>query len=143
MFRFLFRKWLLILTFVAIQYIFFQGIIYKWNSNQWNSTDSKASQRVESGGNNSKTQQRLSKLIDAFQDYLNSMEFEFSKFRQQSIRYYGDQNNLHKLFLRLLTSENPSLRIATIGGSISVPRGVMVFSTTFFSKYLSNSFIHI
>ena len=133
MFRILFRNWLFILTFVAIQYIFFQGLIYKWNSSQWNSTVSKASQRLEGGGGyNSKIEQRLSKLIDAFQDYFTSKGDEFSTFRQQSIRYYGDQNNVHKLFLRLLKSENPSLRIATIGGSISVPRGVRVFSTAFY-----------
>ena len=124
----LYRILLIFTILVIVQWVLFQGNGWRGVWSNHHQTEDHPENKMEYRQNNydSTTMERLSKLVNAFQDYFVSEKDEFSNFRQQSIRYYGNQNNLHKLFLKLLTSDKPSLRIAITGGSISVPRGVKV-----------------
>ena len=130
----LYRILLIFTILVIVQWVLFQGNGWRGVWSNHHQTEDHPENEMEYRQNNydSTTMERLSKLVNAFQNYFISEEDEFSNFRQQSIRYYGNQNNLHKLFLKLLTSDKPSLRIAITGGSISVPRGVKV---TYFSHH--------
>ena len=77
-------------------------------------------------------QKPLPTLIE-IERYLESMDAlplfsksPFAKYRNKSIRYYGNQQRMKNLLTRLFTTVNGSLKIAITGGSISVPRSVKV-----------------
>ena len=74
--------------------------------------------------------QGISEKITLFVDLIEKSPIfrnsKFSQYRNESIRYYGNQDRMHSLFKRLFNTKEPSLKIAIFGGSNSVPRKVQV-----------------
>ena len=146
------KIWLVLLTLLLIPYLIFQifidnqqtlkAIHHRKRIDRFEHYEAAAAAAVQRVPHDGVEKTKLSKLLRSFEKLLNSKN-EFAKFREESIRYYGDQSNVHKMFIRLLQSDQPSLRIAIIGGSISVPRGVKVIDQIHCKKkYLLALFFH-